>query len=346
MSARKCAILFAPLFVAASAAAGSPRAADFYAGKTITMMVHTTPGGGYDTYMRLLARHLGRHIPGHPDFVVVNKPGAAGLLAANYAGKLAPRDGTFLAMMQEALLLDEALGLPGLQTSMRALGWVGNLSKSNNVIVTWVSSPVKTMEDARSRVATIGASGSGGTAAQVPAIINALVGTRFKIVLGYSGGAAINLAMERGEVDGRGASTWATYKTTSRAQIEGGKFNVLIQIGLRKEADLPNVPLLTDLVEGDTTKEEAARFISLALSLSRPIAAPPDVAPERLAILRQAFDATVKDPAFVADARKLGAAIDAMPGGQVQSIVGEVLSTPGSVIALVKTALAQSAQKH
>jgi tripartite-type tricarboxylate transporter receptor subunit TctC len=343
MTAKKCAIYSAALWVFAVGAPHSPRADDFYAGKTITMMVHTTPGGGYDTYVRLLARHMGRHIPGDPDFVVTNKPGAGGLLAANYAGKIASRDGTFMTMMQEALLLDEAIGSPGLQTSMRDFNWIGNLSQSNNVIVTWTSSVVKTIGDAETREATIGASGSGGTAAQVPAIINALVGTRFRIVLGYEGGAAISLAMERGEVDGRGASTWATYKTTSQAQIRGGQFNVLVQLGLRKEPDLPKVPLLTDLVQGDPKKEQVARFVSLALSLSRPIAAPPEVPPERVAVLRQAFDATMKDSDFLADAAKIGAEIDPMPGSQVQDIVNEVLTTPQDVIAVVKTALASSA---
>ena len=343
MAAMRLAIHAAVVAVCAVAPAQSLRAQDFYAGKTITMMVHTTPGGGYDTYMRLLARHLGSHIPGNPDIVVVNKPGAGGLLAANYAGKIASRDGTFVAMMQEALLLDQALGAPGLQTSLRDFSWIGNLSQSNNVIGTFASSPVKTLADAQMREATIGASGSGGTAAQVPAIINALVGTRFKVVLGYGGGAAISLAMEPGEVDGRGASTWATYQTTSAAQIRAGQFNVLVQIGLRSEPDLPAVPLLADLVRGDPKKEEVARFVSLALSLSRPIAAPPDVPPERVALLRAAFDATMKDDAFRADAQKLGAAIDPMPGRRVQDTVDEVMATPPDVIAMVKTALAAAA---
>jgi tripartite-type tricarboxylate transporter receptor subunit TctC len=343
MIGMRCAISSAAMVLLIVVAPQTLRAEEFYAGKTITMMVHTTPGGGYDTYVRLLARHMGRHIPGNPDFVVTNKPGAGGLLAANYAGKIAPRDGTFMTMMQEALLLDEALGLPSLQTSMRDFNWIGNLSQSNNVILTWTSSVVKSIADAKAREATIGASGSGGTAAQVPAIVNALLGTRFKIVLGYEGGAAISLAMERGEVDGRGASTWATYKTTSQSQIRDGKFNVLVQIGLRKEPDLPNVPLLTDLVQGDPKKEEVARFVSLALSLSRPLAAPPGVPLDRVAVLRQAFDATIKDQAFLADSQKLGAEIDPMPGQQVQRIVNEVLGAPRVVVTVVKAALASSA---
>jgi tripartite-type tricarboxylate transporter receptor subunit TctC len=337
MAAMKLATCAAIMAALAATMPQALHAENFYAGKTITMMVHTAPGGGYDTYMRLLARHLGRHIPGHPDVVVINKPGAGGLLAANYAGNIAPRDGTFMTMMQEALLLDQALGAPGLQISLRDFNWIGNLSRSNNVIVTWASSSVKTIADAQARQATIGASGAGGTAAQVPEIVNALLGTRFKIVLGYEGGAAISLAMERGEVDGRGASTWATYKTTSRAQI--AKFNVLVQIGLRKEPDLPQVPLLADLVQNDAKKAEVARFVALALSLSRPIAAPPDVPAARIATLRQAFDATMKDDAFLADAHKIGAELDPVPGQQVQDIVNAVLTTPQDVIAVIKSAL-------
>ena len=273
----------------------SVSADEFFAGKTVTMMTHTAPGGGYDTYLRLLARHMGRYIPGNPTFIVTNKPGAGGLLAVNYAGSIAPRDGTFLTLVQQALLLHEPMGAPGLQTSLNAFNWIGNLSQSNNLVVTWETSPVKTIEDAKSHETSVGASGSGSTAAQLPAYLNVLLGTRFKVVLGYDGGPSINLAMQRGEMEGRGANTWSSYKATNPTEIKEGKFNLLVQVGLRKEPDLPNVPLLTDLVKGDTQKEQVARFVSLALSVSRPLAAPPAVSPDRVAILRRAFDAAMKD---------------------------------------------------
>ena len=315
------------------------RADEFFAGKTITLMAHTAPGGGYDTYLRLLARHMGRFIPGNPALIVTNKPGAGGLLALNHAGNLAPRDGTFMTLVQQAILLHEPMGAPGLQTSLKQLNWIGNLSQSNNLVVTWHTSPVKTIEDAMVREATLGASGTGSTAAQLPAFINAILGTRFKIILGYDGGTSIQIAMQRGEMEGRGANTWSSYKATTPNEVRDGKYNYLIQVGLRKEVELPNVPLLSDLTRGDILKEPISRFVSLALTVSRPLAAPPNVPADRIAILRKAFDATMKDAAFLAEAEKLGAEIDPMEGQQVQDAVAEILSTPKDVIARIQAAL-------
>lgn len=317
------------------------RADDFFAGKTITLMAHTAPGGGYDTYLRLLSRHMGRFIAGQPTLIVTNKPGAGGLLALNHAGNLAPRDGTFMTLVQQAILLHEPMGAPGLQVSLRQLNWIGNLSQSNNLVVTWHTSPVKTIEDAKVREATLGASGTGSTAAQLPVFINAILGTRFKVVLGYDGGTSIQLAMQRGEVEGRGANTWSSYKATTPNEVRDGKYNLLIQVGLRKEPDLPNVPLLTELSRGDPQKEPIARFVSLAMTVSRPLAAPPNVSADRVAILRKAFDATMKDAAFLTEADKLGAEIDPMNGREVQDAVGEILSTPKDVIARIQAALGQ-----
>jgi len=169
-----------------------------FAGKTITLMCHTPPGGGYDAYVRLLSRHLGRFLPGNPNVIVANKPGAGGYVAANYAANAAPRDGTFVVLMQQSTLLDEPMGRSAMRLSLRDLNWVGNFSQSNNLLVTWHTSPIKTIDDARKRAAPIGASGVNSTAAQLPAFLNAILGTRFKVVHGYEGGAAINLAMERG----------------------------------------------------------------------------------------------------------------------------------------------------
>jgi tripartite-type tricarboxylate transporter receptor subunit TctC len=331
------AVLAATLLLVAT----SSRADDFFAGKTITLMAHTAPGGGYDTYLRLLARHMGHFIPGHPALIVTNKPGGGGLLALNHAGNIAPRDGTFMTLVQQAILLHEPLGRPGLQISLRQLNWIGNLSQSNNLVVTWHTSPVMTIEDAKVREATLGASGTGSTAAQLPAFINAILGTRFKLVLGYDGGTSIQLAMQRGEVEGRGANTWSSYKATTPNEVRDGKYNLLIQVGLRKEPDLPNVPLLTDLSRGDVQKEPISRFVSLAMSVSRPLAAPPNVPADRVAILRRAFDATMKDPAFLAEAGKLNAEIDPMNGQDVQDAVDEILSTPKDVIDRIKAALGQ-----
>jgi tripartite-type tricarboxylate transporter receptor subunit TctC len=314
-------------------------AEDFYAGKTISISTHTAPGGGYDTYLRLLARHLPRHIPGRPSIVVVNMPGAGGLLALNHAGRVAPRDGTFLTLVGQGLLVHEATGQPGMQVSLRDFWWLGNLSQSNIVTVTWHASGVAAIDDAKQRDVTVGSTGAGSISVQIPNLLNALLGTRFRIIYGYKGGAEMNLAMARGELHGRGANTWASYKASAPAEVREGRFNVLMQIGLRKDPDLPNAPLLNDLMTGHAVYEPIARFMSLSLTVTRPLAAPPGVPEERAQLLRRAFDATMKDPAFVAEAAKLQFEVDPLTGEEVQALVAQLAATPRDVVARVRAAL-------
>jgi tripartite-type tricarboxylate transporter receptor subunit TctC len=314
-------------------------AQDFFTGKTISLSTHSTAGAGYDTYLRLLSRHFGRHIPGHPGFIVLNQPGAGGLLAANYAARAAPQDGTFLTIVSQGLLVIEATGGRGLQTSLGAFRWLGNFSQSNNVTVTWAASNIRTLQDAMRREVTVGATGAGSATVVGPTLYNSLLGTRFRIIQGYSGTGQINLAMQRGELDGHANSTWTSIKSTLHDEFRDGKLNVLIQTGRRKEADLPGVPLLSDLVAGDPGKEAVAAFISLAVSIARPLAAPPGVPEDHVAILRRAFDATMKDREFLGEAKKLNADIDPMNGEETQTGVATVLGTPKSVIAQVQAAL-------
>jgi tripartite-type tricarboxylate transporter receptor subunit TctC len=325
-------MICAALAVAVLGQAVPAGAEDFYAGKTISMSTHTSPGGGYDTYLRLLARHLPRHIPGRPATLVVNMPGAGGLLAFNHAGRVAPRDGTLLTLVSQGLLVHEATGQPGMLVSLRDFSWIGNLSQSNIVTVTWHSSGVAAIDDAKARDVTVGSTGIGSISVQVPNLLNALFGTRFKIIYGYKGGAEMNLAMARGELHGRGANTWASYKASSPAEVRDRRFNVLVQIGLRKDPDLLHAPLLNDMVAGDPVHEPVARFMSLSLTVTRPLAAPPGVPEDRVRILRRAFDATMKDAAFLAEAEKLGSEIDPMGGEEVQQAVRQIMATPKDVI--------------
>jgi tripartite-type tricarboxylate transporter receptor subunit TctC len=321
------------VIAAAAAFVQTPlRADDFYAGKTISMSTHTAAGGGYDTYLRLLARHLNKHIPGKPTMLVINQPGAGGLLAVNQAGRVAPKDGTFLTLVSQGLLVHEATGQPGLQVSLKDFNWLGNLSQSSVVSVTWHTTGINTLADAKTREVTVGSTGVGSISVQVPMLLNALFGTRFKIIYGYKGAGDMNLAMARGEIDGRGGNTWASYKTANPNEIKEKKFNVLIQIGLRKEAELPHVPLLTELVAGDASKDPIARFMSLSLAITRPVAAPPGVPEDRVKLLRRAFDATMKDPEFLAEADRLGSEIDPMSGEEVQDGVTQIMTMPRDVI--------------
>ena len=286
---RYAAIAVAALLAAQPALAQQP----FYAGKTITITIGFGPGGAYDSYTRLLAPFLTKHIPGNPNVIVANRPGAGGISAYNHAAKQAPQDGTLIHIASQGLLLTELTGGEGLQASLADFHWIGNVTQSNNVTATWHTSSIKTMEDAKQREVTLASSGAGSTSSQMAFVYNSLLGTKFKPIMGYEGGAASNLAMERGETEGRATNTWTGYKASY--PDPKSKLNVLVQIGLRKEPDLPDVPLLTDLVKNDPRKHSVALIVSQILALARCFAAPPGTPPAQVATLRAAFDASMKD---------------------------------------------------
>lgn len=332
---------FTVLCLIALCTAGVPAsAADFFAGKTISVSTHAAPGGGYDTYLRAFAAHFGKHIAGRPAVIVVNQPGAGGLTAINYAGRIAPRNGTFLTLANEGILFAQATGGKGLQVSLDDLNWIGNFVTSNVLIVTWYKSPVKTLADAKLRVATLGTTGVGAESDQLTLLVNALTGTKFRLIRGYEGAAQINAAMERGEVDGRGANLWASYKAINPNELRDHKFNMIIQLGTRKEPELPDVPLLAEVVKGDVRKEAIVKFVSLANENARPIAAPPGVPKDRVNLLRRAFDATMMDPEFLADARRLRLEITPAAGEEVQRNVHQVLTTPKEIVRAVSIVMA------
>ena len=185
----------------------------------------------------------------------------------------------------------------------------------------------------------LGSTGAGSPDAQIPTVYNALIGTRFKVVFGYEGGGALNLAMERGEIEGRGTNTWGSYKATLPRAVAEGKLIPLIQIGLKKDRDLPDTPLFLEAVQGDGERQAVARFLSLTTADSRPLAAPPGVPEERVALLRRAFDATMKDPDFLAEAQRMSVDMDPMTGAEVQEAVRQILATPREVIARTQAAL-------
>ena len=308
-------------------------AQNFFAGKTITLSTHSETGGGYDTILRLLADHMGRHIPGNPRFVVLNQPGGGGLTAINHAANVAPQDGTFLTIVSQSVPVVEVTGGRGLETSLGKFKWIGNFTRANNVTVAWAASGIKTLGDAMMREVVMGATGAGTSSEMGPNLYNSLLGTRFKIVVGYKGAEQLNEAMARGEIEGRANSTWASIKLTLLKEFREGKVNVLIQMGLRKEPELPDVPLLSDLVAGDATKEGIARFMSLSVLAARPVAAPPGVPDDRVGVLRRAFDATMRDPEFLAAARARGAELNPMTGKKLKEFVSSFLATPKTVIA-------------
>jgi tripartite-type tricarboxylate transporter receptor subunit TctC len=304
---------------------GAQSVEEFYRGKKIDMIIGYSSGGTYDLYARLVARHLGNYIRGNPTIVPRNMPGAASRTAAAFVYNIAPKDGTVLATADQSLAIQQAMGEKRNFDTTKFI-YIGNPNSENNTTVTWHTSGVKTIEDAKRKPISIGATGS-GTSAHYPKVMNALLGTKFKIIVGYPGGNDINLAMERGEVDGRGSNSWMSWKATRPDWLTEKKINILVQIGLSKAPDLPDVPLLTDLAANEEDRA-VLKLLSASAAVGRPIFTSPDVPAERVKALRAAFDRMVKDPAFIEQAKKEHFEIDPVSGEDLQTIVADIVKTP------------------
>jgi tripartite-type tricarboxylate transporter receptor subunit TctC len=298
---------------------------EFYRGKTINLYVGTTPGGGYDIYARLVSRFMGAHIPGKPLIVPRSMPGAGTRTAAGYVYNVVAKDGLSLNASEQALALEQALGDDTMQFDTSQFNWIGSPNSDNKVVVTWYTSGIATVDDAKTREVVMGAT-SDTTSSQYMRAMNALAGTRFKIIQGYPGGNEINLAMEKGEVAGRGSSSWATWKARPNL-LQERKINVLVQIGLRKSKDLPQASLLMDLV-ADAEHRAVLKLLSAPSAIGHPITTSPGVPVERVKALRDAFDATMKDPAFLDEARRAKLDIDPVPGVELARIASDILSSP------------------
>ena len=328
-------ILALAAILAAAPACADP-IADFYAGKQIKFIIRAGVGGSYDSYSRLLGRHIGRHIPGNPSVLPVNMPGGGGIRAANYVAKVAPQDGTILTMLSQGTPVDQALGLnSSLQADLRDFHWIGNVSASNQVLVTWHTSPTKTLDDLMKRETLIGSSQAGSISVQMPSVLNNIVGTRIKIVFGYPDGRDINLAMERGEVEGRATNPWASYVSTDPQYVEQKLIIPIIQMGMRRDADLPNVPLMRELAR-NPADQAVLDFMSKSVSVGRPVATTPGVPAERVAALRKAFDETFKDLAFIQEAKTQRAELQPMTGAELAQIVKDIIEAPADLRDRVK----------
>src|SRR5262249_42222863 len=253
-----CALLILGSALASTRPAAADAVSDFYKGKQIRMVIRTTVGGDYDQYSRLLARFMGKHIPGNPSILAVNMPGGGGITAANYMAQVAPRDGTVIGIVSQGLAADQAMGMsPQLKADLREFNWIANVVHSNQLLVVRHTSPTKTIEDAKRSVTTIGTTGAGSASVQYPAFYNNIIGTKFKIVFGYPGGQHIDLAMERGEVEGRGTNPYSGWMASKPTWIPQKLIIPLIQSGLEKEPELPDVPLILE----QPVKPEAAAAI-------------------------------------------------------------------------------------
>jgi tripartite-type tricarboxylate transporter receptor subunit TctC len=347
---RRLTTLMLAMAVAMTALAVTPACADavadFYTGKQIRFIIRSGVGGSYDSYSRLLGKHIGKHIPGRPSVIPINMPGGGGIRAANYVAKIAPQDGTILTIVSQGLPVDQALGLnPTFQADLRDFHWVGNISASNQVLVTWHTSPTKTFADLMKRETVIGSSQAGSISVQMPAVLNNIVGTKIKIVFGYPDGRDINLAMERGEVEGRATNPWASYISTDPHYVEKKLIVPIIQMGLVKDPDLPNVPLMRDLAR-DGAGQDILDFMSKAVTVGRPIATTPGVPADRVAALRRAFDLTLKDPEFIKDARTQRAELQPMTGAELEQVVREVIGASADLRERVKAAIQPKGAKE
>ena len=274
---RPALIVSSLLALAALAATALPAqadaVADFYRGKQISLVIGTSAGNDYDYRGRLIARHMGRHIPGEPTIVPRNMPGAGGINAANWLATIAPRDGTTLHMIMTNMMAAQAVGTHGVQFDTRKFRWVGNTTSSPNVTNSWYTTGVTNIEQAKTRELILGAP-AGTAGVTYGTVMNALAGTKFKIVTGYPGGNEVNLAMERGEVEGRGSNSWASWKSTKPDWLAQKKIIMLVQVGLKRDPDLPDVPLLLELVSNDLDRK-VMTFLSAETAISRALVTTP-----------------------------------------------------------------------
>jgi tripartite-type tricarboxylate transporter receptor subunit TctC len=336
---QRTAIAVALALAAATMPAGADPVADFYKGKQMKFIIRAGVGGTYDLYARLLGRYMTRHIPGNPTILPINMSGGGGIKAAMYVAEVAPKDGTILTIVSQGLAADQALGLnPSFQADLRSFNWVGNLSSAGQVVVAWHTAPVKTLAEAMQREMVLGTTGAGSVSVQFGAVLNNIVGTKFKLVVGYPDGNDVNLAMERGEVEGRCSSPWPSFVAATPHYVREKLIIPLVQAGLQKEPELPDVPLLRELAR-TPDQQQIFDFMTQAGAIGRPVATTPGVPADRLAALRQAFDETLRDPDFIADAARERLEIRAMSGVELAGLIRSVIETRPDTREKVKLAI-------
>jgi tripartite-type tricarboxylate transporter receptor subunit TctC len=320
-------LLAASIAVVAAPSRADP-VAEFYRGKTVHVLVGVAAGGDYDVHARLLARHLGKHIPGHPTVIPENMTGAGGLKMANYLYELAPKDGTVIGVVGNYFPALQAAGGRGLQFDAGRFQWLGSLTRETQTMAVWHTTGVRNIEDARQREIVAGASARGAITYSYPAFMNTFLGTRFRIVTGYSGGNDINLAMERGEVEAR-TNSWQSWKVNKPEWLASRKI-VIIAHGGRRSDELADVPTVEALARNEEDRQ-VIRLLMLGPDLGRPFAAPPGVPAERLAALRAAFAAATRDDALLAEAAAAHMMLDPVGGDEMQGLIANVLSTPKAI---------------
>jgi tripartite-type tricarboxylate transporter receptor subunit TctC len=310
--------------------------ADFYKGKSITLTIGTEPGGGYDQYARTLARHIGRFIPGNPNVIPKNVPGADGIQAAHRLSNLAPRDGSEIGSFHRGIPILPLIGqMKEIEFDAAKLGWIGSLNKEASLCMSWHTSPVKTFEDMLKHEFIVGVTAAGASLDTFEAPLMNVFGAKLKVVAGYRGGQTIDLAMERGEIDGRCGVSWSSLVARGADWFKEGKINVLLQFGLQRHPDLKDVRLMQEIATKSDDKE-ALELLQVPTLIGRPFLAPPNVPAERLAALRSAFNAMIKDEGFIADAAKQRMEIQLVTGEEIQKVIAHAYGAEPQVLARAK----------
>jgi tripartite-type tricarboxylate transporter receptor subunit TctC len=322
-------------------AAGQPgRAQPDFAGKTIRVYIGTGPGGGYDTYGRLVARHIGRHLAGNPAVVPQNMPGASSLTVTNFLFNTAPRDGTAIGIINQAMPTEQYLDIGNTNYDSKAFNWIGRVSSAVEMAIVWHTVPVDTIADIRRRETLMGGTGPTSSTVFVPYLLNNLAGMKFKVITGFNGTTEIALAMERGEVEG--SATPLESLTSYRADwVRDHKIKILAQYTAVRDPDLPDIPTMVELGRSEEARQILG-FYASAAEVGRSIVAPPGMAQETVAALRHAFDDMLADPAFRDEVKRMGIQLKPLSGERLQDLVVQVGSFPQALIAKARQAREKS----
>lgn len=332
-------ILCAGFFLSHTADAQGENVEQFYRGKSIDLIIGYATGGSNDTYARILASHLGRNISGSPGIVVRNMPGAGSFLAVNQIYNASARDGSVLGLGAPTIALDEKLGTNGVRFKTSELNWIGRANSAVNIVMTWKTSPVTKIEQAFTREVNLGGTGAGSTVSIYPNVVNNVVGTRFKLIMGYRGSSEAMLAMERGETEGHSTSFEAV-KSAHPTWLKDGSVNNILQFALKRHPDMPNVPTALELAKTDDQRQILSAVLN-ATEIGASFFTTPNVPEARLAALRRAFGATMVDKDFLRDAERMRVDIQPMSGTDVQKLIKSVSDIPTELVQKVRAVYAQ-----
>jgi len=318
-------------------AAQAEDVADFYRGKTVSLIVGTSAGNDYDLRARLISKYMQKTIPGQPTIVVRNMPGGGGIVAANHLTQVAARDGTNLHALMSNMMTLQALGNPAVKFDTREFAFIGNSTTAPNVMAAWHTTGINTFDDLKKRNAIVGAP-MGTSGALYAELMNGVLGTKLNIVTGYPGGVEVNLAMERGEVEVRASNSWASWKAGNPEWIADKKIRFIMQVGLVRHPDLKDIPLFLELAANETDRD-VLRFVSGETAVARTLVATPGLSKEKVTALRRAYDAVMADPQFLADADKSKMDVSAMTGEEAQRIADAIVNTKPEVLARARSFL-------